>query len=147
MSNKRIDQAIELFDKKGASCSQATLAVFDKEVNISKETLLKLASPHGGGVGRLGGMCGALAGAVMAYGLLKGDPYWNSNEEKEAYYANVRDFVKEFENMCGAVNCPALLEKSKDAAYTDRFNDTSYEAARPCSHIVAFAVKMVEKLL
>jgi C_GCAxxG_C_C family probable redox protein len=77
-------RAVELFKTKGSNCSQAVLAVFERETGLDQDALLKIASPLGGGMGRLGGLCGALAGACIAHGLIKGTPYWAIRMKKKS---------------------------------------------------------------
>lgn len=144
--HKYEERAVELFEKNGSNCSQAVLAVFERETGLHTDTLLKIASPLGGGMGRLGGMCGALSGACIAYGLIKGTPRWTDKEDKENYYAEIRAFVKEFETKMSATDCRDLTELMKDEAYFRCFEGDGLDGVKPCSHIVAYAVGMVKKL-
>jgi C_GCAxxG_C_C family probable redox protein len=147
MDQTHEERALELFDTKGSNCSQAVLAVFERETGLDQDALLKIASPLGGGMGRLGGLCGALAGACIAYGLIKGTPYWADKNEKEKYYVDIRDFVKKFETKMAATDCRDLSELIKDEKYLMRFDGDGFDGARPCAHIVVYAVGMVKELL
>ncbi len=141
------ERAVDLFNNQNANCAQAVLAVFTHETGLNQDTLLKIASPLGGGMARLGGMCGALSGACIAYGLVKGTPFWADKDDKEKYYEDVRAFVKQFETNMTATDCRDLLELVKDEAYMTRFESDGFNGGHPCTHIVIHAVGMVKRML
>ncbi|MBI4710518.1 MAG: C_GCAxxG_C_C family protein, partial [Nitrospirae bacterium] len=45
---------------------------YGDKLRFDKETVLKIASPFGGGIGRMGETCGAVTGALMVIGLKYG---------------------------------------------------------------------------
>jgi C_GCAxxG_C_C family probable redox protein len=104
----RIDEAAAHF-AEGYSCSQAVFVTFAPQLGLDERTALKIASPFGGGMGRTGGPCGAVSGALMALGLAAGhtDPLDKAGKEK--MYAISREFIERFQGLHGAINCPALL--------------------------------------
>ena len=63
--------AQEYFES-GCNCSQAVLLAFAPDCGLERDTALALASSFGGGFGRMRELCGALSGAGMALGLLRG---------------------------------------------------------------------------
>ena len=67
----RVAEAVKMFDE-GYSCSQAILAAWGGDFGLERDLCLKVASGFGGGVGCMGGMCGALTGAIMVIGLRYG---------------------------------------------------------------------------
>lgn len=70
MSNKG-EKAMELF-KQGYNCAQAVFGAFCDETGFDFETAVMLASPFGGGMGRLREVCGTVSGMLMAAGMLYG---------------------------------------------------------------------------
>ncbi|MBQ7381204.1 MAG: C_GCAxxG_C_C family protein, partial [Clostridia bacterium] len=57
---------------EGYNCAQAVLLAFGDLTELDNETLAKLASPFGGGMGRMREVCGAVSGMLMAKGLVGG---------------------------------------------------------------------------
>ena len=91
----RIDLAHSRFSE-GFSCSQSVLAAFAPELGLDADAALRVSAAFGGGMGRTGGTCGAVTGALMALGLKYGatvaDPV-----AKERTYALTREFIARFE--------------------------------------------------
>ena len=90
----------------GFNCAQAVLSAFAAEAGLSEESALKLASPFGGGIARQGQICGALSGALMAFGLQRGnaDP-----KDKDETYRKSQELVRAFQKQHGSILCRELL--------------------------------------
>ncbi|MCL2797413.1 MAG: C-GCAxxG-C-C family protein, partial [Firmicutes bacterium] len=58
----KASKAVELFNS-GCNCAQAVFSVYCDELEIDKETALKIAHGFGAGMGRLQEVCGAVTGA------------------------------------------------------------------------------------
>jgi C_GCAxxG_C_C family probable redox protein len=86
------------------------LGVFAPELGITEETALRVATGFGGGMGRTSGTCGAVSGACMALGLMRGMRSTEDTAAKEATYQAVQDFVQKFREAHGSVVCTELLE-------------------------------------
>ena len=75
--------------------------------------VMRAASNMGGGGAGWGSMCGAVSGAVMAFGLAMGTEGTESAEDFTAIRKRMRDytqeFLKEFESKWGHINCFDLL--------------------------------------
>ena len=69
MSN-RLERAVEL-RAESYNCAQAVIAAVANDVGITEEAAFGFAGGFGGGL-RLGEVCGAATGAVMAIGLRYG---------------------------------------------------------------------------
>ena len=66
---------------KGYNCAQSVAIAFAAEMGKSEEEVARLASSFGGGMGKLREVCGAVSGALLVYGALRGysDPTpWNT---------------------------------------------------------------------
>ena len=70
MSN-HADIAKELF-LKGYNCSQSVLCAFSDVTGYDVDTSARMASSFGGGLGRLRQTCGAVSGAALVLGIVKG---------------------------------------------------------------------------
>lgn len=106
--NHEIEKALSRFNE-GFNCAQALLAAFAPRFGISEEDALKLAAPFGGGMARMGEVCGAVSGAMMALGLRHGYCRRGDKRAKEACYRTANRFADAFRARCGSIMCRDLL--------------------------------------
>jgi C_GCAxxG_C_C family probable redox protein len=103
----QIETAVNRF-AEGFNCSQAVFSSYAGQVGLDEGTALKIAAGFGGGMGRIGGTCGAVTGAFMVLGLRHGgsspDP-----QTKELVYAKVRECADRFKARNGSLLCKDLL--------------------------------------
>lgn len=64
--SKISDEALTRF-KNGYFCSQAVLTVFAEDLGLDEKTAMKIVSGFGGGMGRMGEVCGAVTGAFLPW--------------------------------------------------------------------------------
>ncbi len=76
------------------------------ELESGSEAIPKIASGFAGGIGNTGGVCGAVAGAVMAIGLKLGRA--DSVEGMLQNLGVVREFRRRFEAEMGDSGCREL---------------------------------------
>jgi C_GCAxxG_C_C family probable redox protein len=98
--------AASIFDQ-GYNCSQSVFTAFATQFGLDEKTALKLASPFGGGVARRGELCGAVAGALMALGLVHGA---DKPAGKEEIYRLSQEFMRRFEEKNGSILCRTLID-------------------------------------
>jgi len=103
-----IETAVDCF-KGGFNCSQAILSTYCESLGLDREAALRLASGFGGGMGCMGGVCGAVTGAFMVLGLAHGSASAGDKPAKERTYALVREFVRRFETCNHSILCRDLL--------------------------------------
>jgi C_GCAxxG_C_C family probable redox protein len=127
----RKEEAVKLF-KQGYNCAQAVLLVFRDVTGLDKETSLKLGSSFGGGLGRLGEVCGAVSGMLMVAGLLAG---YTEPKDKEAHYQLVLTLVNNFMTEHDTLLCRDLLAKGMAGKKS------------LCTQAITTAVELVEELL
>jgi C_GCAxxG_C_C family probable redox protein len=76
MSDKKLLEEIEeraiTYSQQYKACSQCTLLALQEVFGLTNDAVLKASSGFAGGIGRMGSVCGALSGGVMALGLLYG---------------------------------------------------------------------------
>jgi C_GCAxxG_C_C family probable redox protein len=101
------DSLFNFFD--GFNCAQAVFAAVGEQHDLDRGTALRIASGFGGGMSRLQKTCGAVTGAIMAIGYLKGYQEPEATEQKEETYALVREFVERFRNLHHSTECIELL--------------------------------------
>lgn len=101
------DRAERLF-RGPCNCCQAVLGSIAPDLGLDEKTATRLGTAFGGGMGRMGGVCGAVTGAFLALGMKFGDGEAGA-EPKEHVYGLVRSFVQEFRELHGSILCRELL--------------------------------------
>jgi C_GCAxxG_C_C family probable redox protein len=100
----------EKYFKERFSCSQSILMAYGPLFNLERDTAARLAAPFGGGVAHRGETCGAVNGACMVLGLKFGHTSADDIESKERSHQAVRDFISQFQDRYGSIECSQLLE-------------------------------------
>jgi C_GCAxxG_C_C family probable redox protein len=139
-------KALDRF-RSGFGCAQSVFSTFSPLLGLDCETALKVACGFGGGMGRLGEVCGVLTGAFMLAGLKHGKTREADSEANERTYALVTELAERFRALHGDIRCRDLLscdlntEEGK-ASFKDR------ELRRvKCEKYVATAAALVGELL
>jgi len=99
------ERAIELFEN-GLSCAQSVFTAYAVHFGIEEEKALQISSAFGGGIARLGSICGAVTGAFMVIGLKYGG---KDSQSKERTYLQAKEFAHRFESLNGSIYCKDLL--------------------------------------
>jgi C_GCAxxG_C_C family probable redox protein len=129
------------------SCCQAVINSYAEELGLERGKALRLAQGFGGGLGRMGNVCGAVTGACMLLGLsqpIMGD---NPLPSRENTYTLVGEFYRRFSARHGTVMCRELIDY-------DLSRPEGLAAAREnkvfvtiCPNFVKSAVEILETLL
>lgn len=101
------DRAERLF-RGPCNCCQAVFGAAAPGLGIEEGLALRLGTAFGGGMGRMGSVCGAVTGAFLVLGLRYGDPL-SSAGPKEHVYGLVGEFVERFRELHGSILCRELL--------------------------------------
>ncbi len=83
---------------------------FADDLKFSKELAQKMAAGFGGGMGMQQETCGAVTGAIMVLGLLKGEEVNNNDELKSAAYGGVKDLIRDFVTAYKTTQCRELID-------------------------------------
>ena len=110
------EEVIALFKEK-YNCCQSIFLPYSKLFGIDRETALKMSSGFGGGIARMGEICGAINGAVMVLGLKYGSTDNKDIEQKEKLNSIIRDFVKKFKISHKNIYCRTLLTEDEGVVY------------------------------
>jgi C_GCAxxG_C_C family probable redox protein len=95
--------------ERGYNCAQAVLLGFASRYGLEEERGLRIASGFGGGMGRLGQVCGAVTGAFMVIGLHTGYADPADQDAKDRTLRMVNAFSAEFIARHDSIHCPTLL--------------------------------------
>lgn len=143
MTSTRVDQAVELF-KGGLACSQAILATYGPLYGLSYDDAIRVARGFGGGMGRLSETCGAVTGAFMVFGL-KFDG--SDKPTKEANYALIQEFSRQFKQEHCSLNCGKLLGCDLNQPEGQAYFREHDMMQSHCIKYVRHAAEIVEELI
>ena len=140
------DAAYEAFFK-GYNCSQCVALAFAKEMKMTEEQALKMASGFGGGFGRLREVCGGFSGITLVLGVLYGsaDP-----AKKTARYTDVQALAAEYKARNGgsSIICRELLGLQKaEGSPVASPRTPEYYKKRPCPELVRLAADIMAEYI
>ncbi|MDD5225101.1 MAG: C-GCAxxG-C-C family protein [bacterium] len=140
------DKAVARF-AEGFSCSQAVFSVFAEKRGLDRKTAFRISGAFGGGMARMGLVCGAVTGAFMVLGLEYGKTEAKDEGSKEKTYLKVREFAERFRKANGSMVCRELLgfdlsvpEEAAQAHAKGLFKTI-------CPRMVKDAVEILEEML
>lgn len=143
----RKEKAMQSF-LDGYNCSQCMMLAFEDLLTIDIDTALKIASPFGGGMGRLREVCGSVSGMFMVLGFLKGYSTPGDYEGKKELYEHIQELARRYEEANGSIICRDLLGLSvqrEEATPEQRTPD--YYKKRPCAEKIGSATEILEYYL
>lgn len=140
----RREKAENLF-LEGYNCAQAVAIAFEDVLEMDRETLARLSSSFGGGMGRLREVCGGVSGMFMVAGLLYGYDDPKAKEEKADHYARIQKLAADFSAENGSIVCRELLGlKEKKQEPTPEERTEAYYKKRPCKELVGMAADIMD---
>jgi len=105
MSDQAVHHSRKLFES-GFYCAESVLLAIAESQGIQSDLIPRIATGFCSGVARTSGQCGAVSGAIMALGLLKGRQ--ESDAPVDPIYQDVQAFLAQFEESFGTLNCREL---------------------------------------
>jgi len=134
--------------KQGYNCAQSVVLAFKDELGLDERTLLTMASPFGGGMGRLREVCGAVSGAFIVLGLKFGYVSAEDYEGKKRLYGYVQEVGNRFKTLNGSYICSELvgLPAGADKPAPEKRTDEYYKK-RPCADLVGDAAEILERFI
>ena len=88
-------KAKEYFDK-GYNCAQAVVLAFCDKTGLTEAQAAAMSSSFGGGMGKMGEVCGAASGMFMVLGIVEGGYAPEDKDAKMAHYEKVRTLADKF---------------------------------------------------
>lgn len=132
----------------GYNCAQCMVLAFEDMLTIDVDTALKIASPFGGGMGRLREVCGSVSGMFMVLGYIKGYSEPGDYDGKKELYEHVQELARRYEDANGSIICRELLglNVKRDEATPEKRTDEYYKK-RPCAEKIGSAAEILETYL
>ena len=117
---------------------------FCDQTGLTESQAARMASPFGGGMGRMREVCGAVSGMLMVAGILYGyDDPGDKDCHKKAHYALVQDLAGRFREEVGHIVCREILKNPpSDPNPTPR--TAEFYKTRPCVRMVMTAAKILD---
>ena len=143
----RKEKAMQSF-LDGYNCAQCMILAFEDMLTVDVDTALQIASPFGGGMGRLREVCGSVSGMFMVLGFLKGYSEPEDYDGKKELYEHVQELARRYEEANGSIICRELLGldvKREDATPEKRTDE--YYKKRPCAEKIGSAAEILEVYL
>jgi C_GCAxxG_C_C family probable redox protein len=141
----RSEEAKELF-LSGYNCAQSILLSFADDLKFSKELAQKMAAGFGGGMGKRQETCGAVTGAIMVLGMMKGEEVNNNDELKAAAYGGVKDLTRDFVATYKTTRCRDLTGCDLNTPEGEAKFKEEKIMENVCAGCVEKAVQIVENL-
>lgn len=140
------EESAKNYFRVGLNCSECVLLSFLDNIDTGfPREVMCMATGFGGGIGHTGGVCGAVTGAIMAVGTIKGrrnplnesNPYKRSQELKQLYPI-FQSLVEEVEEEFGSTVCRELITPFRE-------DPQSKKRWRSCQSIVEFCSGLAAK--
>lgn len=145
---ERSRKAREFF-RDGYNCSQSVLLAFQDVIGLPQDTIARISSGFGGGMGRLREVCGAVSGMTFMAGVIAPASHPENREERKVNYALVQEFAESFRKQNGSIVCRELLgfrAEHKDSPAPSVRNEQWY-TDRPCEGLVGSAARIIAEKL
>jgi C_GCAxxG_C_C family probable redox protein len=128
----------------GMYCAESVLQAVAEAYGERNSVIPRIATGFCGGVSRTAGMCGALAGGIMALGILTGRS--TPQDRKDLCYALVHSLVGRFREQFGSIHCADLLGCDISTAEGARYFQQSGLGETVCTRISRQTAGLVEEI-
>lgn len=142
----RTQKALNYYSN-GYNCAQSVVVSFTDLLKIDEEVALKMSSGFGGGMGRMQETCGAVTGAFMVIGYLRGKYQQGDDEAKELTNRLIQEFSRRFVEANGTINCKALIEFDLNTEEGRQQADEANIFNTKCSDLLKKSVELLEEIL
>jgi C_GCAxxG_C_C family probable redox protein len=142
-SNPVAQRSEELF-RSGLCCSESVLQAVAESRDIKSDLIPRIATGLCGGMGRTGGICGAVSGGVLAISLVTGRN--TAQEPREENHRLVQLFLRQCEAKFGSTNCEQLIGCRLDTPEGHQFF-VDHNLREKCAGFVGEAARMAAELL
>jgi C_GCAxxG_C_C family probable redox protein len=145
--NSKIETAIQKFNS-GYNCAQSVLFAYSDDVNIERDTALKIAWGFGAGMGRKQEVCGAVSGGIIAIGAKYGNGQNDKQAATDEVYSKTRELMEKFQAKHGTFICLELLDGCNLMTEKGRryFNESNLKD-KVCNECVRDVTQILEDIL
>lgn len=123
----------KLLHSQGFNCSQSVVSAYAEELGLSRDMAEKMSVALGGGVAKMGEICGCVSAAAVLSGFIKENQKEDGSVDTLKAQTWTRDIAEKFRNECGDIVCRHL--KSPRA--------TAGRQIKPCRELVGIAARLI----
>ena len=145
MTTSQVAERSEALFQQGFCCAESVLQAIAESRGIESELIPKIATGLCGGIGRAGGICGAVSGGVLGINLVAGRS--QASQSPEANHRLVREFLGQFEAKFGTTTCERLIGCRLDTPEGQRFFKENNLRKEKCQVFSREAARMVSAVL
>ena len=147
--SERSEAAMAYF-RQGYNCCQSVVLAFSdiitERTGMSKESMIKISSTFGGGIGGMREVCGTVSAIAMIVGMLS--PSKNPNnppdrEEKMQRNALVKELANMFRDKNGSILCRELLMMRVQQKENQKSSNEQSSRVSPCEKYVGDATTII----
>jgi len=141
MRSDELSKTVVADFSQGFNCAESVLLGLVEAFDLERHCAPRVATAFGAGMARHGEVCGALTGAAMALGLLRGRDTADDVAAKDALYKVVDQLLQAFQERFGSVRCRDLTGcdlLTPEGAEKFRSENIHSEV---CSRFVAFTAE------
>ncbi len=106
LTEKTVGRCVELLDQ-GYFCAEAVLLAIAESKGIRSDLIPKIATGFSTGIGKTGGLCGALIGGILVINIFTGRS--SAQESTRKNFGLVKQLINRFEKKYGSSDCKGLL--------------------------------------
>lgn len=133
---------------EGYNCTQSVVGAFCDDMDLDRETTIRMVSSLGGGMGRLREVCGTVSGMFLVLGYFYGYNTPGDYEGKKTLYERVQEVARRFREANGSIVCRELLGLAgQDHSPVPELRTAEYYKKRPCPELAACAAKILEEYM
>jgi len=145
MTSSQVAERSECLFQQDFCCAESVLQAIAESQGIKSELIPKIATGLCGGVGKTGGICGAVSGGVLGINLLAGRS--QASQSPDGNIRLVRAFLSQFEAKFGTTNCERLMGCRLDTPEGQRFFKENKLRETKCQVFTREAAGMVSAVL
>lgn len=132
---------------EGYNCAQSVVRAFSDVLEgqgMDPKMAMRMASPFGGGMGRLREVCGTVSGMLLVLGLVEGYDEPKAYAAKKELYQRVQELAAAFREENGSIVCRELLGLGAGPSEpTPEQRTPDYYRKRPCPELCACAARIL----
>ena len=130
---------------KGYNCAQSVVLAFADIIDVDTDSLIRISSSFGGGMGRLREVCGSVSGMFIVAGYLYGYSTPETGQIKANHYSVIQELAHTFEQKNKSIVCRELLGLSvKEQSPVPEARTQEYYKKRPCKELIGMAAQILE---
>jgi C_GCAxxG_C_C family probable redox protein len=145
LTEDTVATALRYFDDDH-NCAQSVLRSVLEKYGLYFDETISIIAGMGGGIGLQGNVCGAVVGAVAAFGALNRQRFSDVRKHKEATYTSAIKFMYKFKKKHETVICDALtgITMSNEAARDEAIEKGHFHEI--CPKFVEDAVRIIVEM-